>query len=135
MERERDRLGTRLKDTERERDQAIQRYTKAETALRAGRQAAEDAGAGYAYVLRAGEEIGYWRDLYYGAVPADQQARSFHRPSRTATATGGSQRRQASSGGVMGPPPPPDKQGDPGAGPSIAQSPLRPGGSEGGSSS
>lgn len=37
LERERDRLRTRLKVTEQERDQAIQRYTEAETALRVGR--------------------------------------------------------------------------------------------------
>lgn len=133
--RERNHLRIRVRDTERERDQAIQRYTEAETALRVGRRAAEDAGAGYVYVLRAGEEIAYWRDLYYAAVPADQRARSFHRSSRTATATGGSRRRQTSSGGVMGPPPPPERQGDPGAGPSTAQTPSRQGGSEGGSSS
>lgn len=49
-----------MRDTEHEKDQAIQCYTEAETALRVGRQATEDTGAGYAYVLRAGEEIGYW---------------------------------------------------------------------------
>lgn len=68
----------------------------------------------------------------------DQWVRSFHRPSRIATATRGSQRRQASSGGVMGLPPPPDrgdKRDDPRAGPLGAQIPSRPGGSEGGSSS
>lgn len=71
-------------------------------------------------------------------MPPDQWARSFHRPSQTVTTIGGRDMRQVSSGGVMGPPPPPergDKRDDPGAGPSRAQTPSRPAGSEGGSSS
>lgn len=75
------RLRRQLRDTAREKDQAIQRYTEAKTTLRAGRQATEDTGTVHAYVLRVEEEIAYWRDLYYGVVPPDQWARSFRRPS------------------------------------------------------
>lgn len=90
------------------------------------------------HVLREGEEIAYWRDLYYTVVPLELRARSFRRASQMTTIGGGRDKRQASNGGVMCPPAPPeggDKGGDPRAGTLRAQIPLRSIGSEGESSS
>lgn len=120
-----------------ERDLTSQRYTKDKEALREVRRVAEEIRVVYTYVLWVGDEISYWRDLYYAVVPLELRARSFRRASQM-TNIGGRERHQASSGGVMGPLAPPgggDRGGEPGAGTSRAHNPLRPFGSERGSSS
>lgn len=115
-----------------------ERYTVAKDTLRVARETVvEYISSRFSFYLQEGDEIAYWRSLYFVTVPPEHRAASYRRASRSTTTTR-RDRRRASSGGVIVPSAPPgggDRQGDPGDGSSGAQISSRPIGFEGGSSS